>query len=104
MNAPTTNDKAREQAGQGAKQKEAELQHPNSAREQRRRLLEALRLGPVSTLWARRELDILAPASRVLELRHEGHHIITHWTWEDSGIRPHRVGTYALLNEVKHGN
>lgn len=59
---------------------------------QRYRLLEALRLRPVSTFEARTQLDIPHPAARVQELR-ETHRIITHWTREDG----HRVAKYVLL-------
>lgn len=41
-----------------------------SAHAQRNRLISALRVGPVTTIEARRELDILMPAARVHELRH----------------------------------
>lgn len=42
----------------------------NSASSQRARLLEALqRLGSITTIEARKHLDILAPAPRILELR-----------------------------------
>lgn len=74
--------------------------HFNTTSAQRARLLAALKKGPVSTIKARHELDIIAPAPRVYELRHqEGHKIITHWRIE---ITPegfsHRVAEYVLLN------
>lgn len=49
-----------------------------SAATQRARLLERLHIGPVDTITARTELNILHPAARVLELKERGHHIVTH--------------------------
>ncbi len=75
--------------------------HPHSAdlsaAAQRARLLAALRKGPVTTLEARREPDILHPAMRVLELREQGHDIQTVWTRQETygGVR-HRVARYVL--------
>lgn len=70
---------------------------PNSAQEQRSRMLECLRQRPVSTLEAGRELDILHPAARVMELRRDGYQIATIRTSErtDCG-RLHRVARYLL--------
>jgi len=68
-----------------------------SAASQRLRMLARLRQGPLTTLEARRELDVLHPAQRVLELRERGHRIITHWTVAETAPgRPHRVGQYVL--------
>lgn len=77
----------------------------NSRAAQRRRLLLALRRSPVSTLTARKELDILHPAGRIKELRAQGFDIQTLWQWEptDSG-KPHRVGLYCLISEVGAAN
>ena len=49
-----------------------------SASSQRVRLLERLQLGPVDTITAGTELNVLHPAARVQELREAGHHIVTH--------------------------
>jgi hypothetical protein len=49
----------------------------NSAHSQRMRLLEKLRESNVTTIEARRDLDILMPAARVFELRAIGHDIAT---------------------------
>lgn len=65
---------------------------------QRNRLLTALRKGPVTTLQARAELDVLHPAGRVQELRHKGgFNIVTQWHSEETipGHR-HRVAMYIL--------
>ena len=73
----------------------------NSAHAQRTRLLQALRRAPVSTIVARRELDILSPASRIIELRQRGFDIETFWQHEatDCG-RTHRIGLYVLRGEA----
>lgn len=69
-----------------------------SAETQRRRLHAYLRdHGNISTIEARAELAIMAPAARVWELRHdEGHRIITE---RDS----HRVARYYLLPPAAGG-
>ncbi|WP_454731126.1 MULTISPECIES: helix-turn-helix domain-containing protein [Cupriavidus] len=75
--------------------------HDNTSYAQRVRLLDALRVGPVDTVYASRQLDILHPPRRVFELREEGHHIVM--TWEDrfteQGKR-HRVGVYSLVKAM----
>jgi hypothetical protein len=75
--------------------------HSNSTSAQRARLLAALRLGPVSTIKARHELDVIAPAPRIHELRHcEGHEIVTVWRTERTpeGFS-HRVAEYVLQGQ-----
>ena len=69
----------------------------NSTQAQRSRLLEALLIGPVTTIEARGRLDILSPAARVMELRRSGRRIATIWTHErtDCG-KLHRVAKYIL--------
>lgn len=77
---------------------------------QRARLLVWLRERPISTVEARKYLDILAPAPRIYELRHdENFNILTHWCDEatDQGVT-HRVARYVLhpgkykeMNHVK---
>lgn len=71
-----------------------------SAEAQRARLLDALRCGPVTTIEARRNLDILMPAARVHELKHRhGYKIQTIRIRQetDSG-KLHSVARYVLLN------
>lgn len=46
-----------------------------SANAQRARLLARLQLGPIDTLTARSELNILMPAARIKELKERGHPI-----------------------------
>jgi hypothetical protein len=69
----------------------------NSAEAQRGRLLAALARGPVDTVRAYRELDILHVPRRVFELRKQGYDISTQWTerYTEAGV-PHRVGVYVL--------
>ena len=74
-----------------------------SASAQRARLLDALRCGPVTTIEARRNLDILMPAARVHELRHRfGALIDTIRIAQptDSG-KLHNVAQYILLPTKK---
>lgn len=71
----------------------------SSTKEQRKRLLATLRLRPVSTLFARRELDIMHPGGRVMELRKEGFNIITNCRYEETHSgKQHRVAEYILLS------
>lgn len=56
----------------------------------RHHLLERLRLQPVDTITARRELNIMMPAARVKELHDRGHDIRRHLiTLEDDYGHPH---------------
>ena len=79
-----------------------------SADAQRRRLLDALRCGNVSTLEARCNLDILHPAMRVRELRLDGFDIQTVRISADTGFGvKHSVARYVLMAEPQggaHGN
>jgi len=70
---------------------------------QRQRLLAALLRAEgagINTIQARHDLNILAPAPRIYELRHHyGHNIQTIWTTETTPEgHPHRVARYVLLN------
>lgn len=75
----------------------------NAAENQRERLLAALRrLGSVTTIEARRYLDILAPHARIWELRARGHAIETVMVYQDTDAgKPHRVGKYILKVKAK---
>ncbi len=70
-----------------------------SAEAQRKRLIDALRCGPVTTIEARRNLDILMPAARVHELRHlHGLDILTvRVSQETEGGKLHSVAKYVLM-------
>lgn len=73
---------------------------------QRQRLLKWLQENSVTTLEARSLLNILAPAARVFELRHnENHNIITHWVDDITAEgKKHRVAKYILLPGKWRGN
>jgi hypothetical protein len=64
--------------------------------DQRSRVLLALRDFPVSTYEARKYLDVMHIAGRVMELREFGWQIETLWSYEfsDSG-KKHRIGLYV---------
>jgi hypothetical protein len=64
---------------------------------QRKRILDRLQSSPLTTLQARKELDIMHPAARVQELKQRGHNIVTHWTTEFTGKARHRVASYVLF-------
>lgn len=67
---------------------------------QRKRILDFLgKNGPLSTLKARQELNVMHPAARVMELRRQGFNIVTNWRidYTDRG-KPHRVAEYVLFN------
>ena len=71
----------------------------NSAENQRQRLLEALKQKPLSTIEARRDLDIMHPAARVQELRERGEKVITHKSTEPTeNGELHTVARYVLLS------
>jgi hypothetical protein len=70
----------------------------NSLPAQRQRLLNYLcGHGSLTTIEARRFLDIMHPAMRVLELKRQGHRIETHWINDvtEAG-KSHRVARYLL--------
>lgn len=73
----------------------------NTAKTQRIRLLAALRDRALTTLDARKQLDILHPAMRVLELREQGFDIKTVWTQQatEAGAM-HRIAQYVLCSTV----
>lgn len=71
-----------------------------SAEAQRMRLLARLRSAPVTTLEARRELEVLAPAARIWELRAMAYGIDTVRVSQasETGIK-HNVALYVLRSE-----
>jgi|GEM_PF-256182 len=74
-------------------------QNPGEAAQtQRERIHAALKLGPLSTIQARRFLDSMHPAQRVKELREKGIEIDTVWTREPTECgRLHRMARYVLI-------
>ncbi len=91
-----------ERGARGAEQDDQQRVNGNSRRAQQQRLLEALRIAPVSTFDARSRRDIAHPAARVCELRELGFSIATLWSTElsESGTK-HRVAKYALIAEPR---
>lgn len=67
--------------------------HSQPAAVQRARLLGMLRRGPVNTLQAR-AVAIMSPATRIFELKRQGHRIVT-------TRLPNRVGVYHLVREAQ---
>lgn len=64
---------------------------------QQERMLKALQAGPLTSLEAVRDLDILRAAARVHELREMGHPILTHWSIDQINGKRHRVARYVML-------
>ena len=74
----------------------------NSLSAQRRSLLEWMRnRGPIDTLTARRDLNILMPASRIKELKNQGYIFHTQRiTITDEQGRSHsNIAQYTLIGE-----
>jgi hypothetical protein len=72
----------------------------NAASSQRQSLLRWFRNvnSRISTLQARELLGIMSPASRVIEMRRSGHHIILEKEYQidTAGVR-HKVGVYVYM-------
>ncbi|MDO9048993.1 MAG: helix-turn-helix domain-containing protein [Methylobacter sp.] len=65
---------------------------------QQKVILTHLQSGPLTTHYARTELDVMHPAARVQELKAAGHNIITYRTTVDTGKATHKkVACYVLL-------
>ena len=61
---------------------------------QRARILARLRIGPATTQELRDELRTMHPSGRIMELRRQGHEILT--------VRlPSRVARYILMQEAQ---
>lgn len=71
----------------------------NDLASQRQSILDWLRQKSLTTLEARKELDVMAPAARIFELRHFfGFNIITNWLIKETKPgHKHRIGEYVLL-------
>lgn len=72
--------------------------HSNSASSQRQRLLQWLHEhGVIDTITARRELDVMHPSARIMELKKRGHKIDTVWVDRPTDCgKVHRVALYVL--------
>ena len=77
--------------------------HDTSTGAQRMRLLAHLRHASITTIQARRDLNILMPAARVKELRERGCNIVTRRIDlpDDLGRLHHRVAMYSLAGDAK---
>lgn len=84
-------------ANRGSKNEKQRGNYTSTAHSQRQQIFDWLMRETLTTLQARRELDIMNPAARVGELRKQGHNIQTHWTTDDNGKYKHRVACYVLL-------
>jgi hypothetical protein len=72
----------------------------NSTYSQRLRFLERLKFAPVDTVTARRELDVVHPAARIMELKRGGNRIDTVRVGRPTDCgKMHRVGLYVLRSE-----
>jgi hypothetical protein len=57
--------------------------------------------GSITTIYAREMLGIMSPAARVLELREQGHRVVTHWTkTTDNAGTKHREAKYVLFDNA----
>lgn len=76
-----------------------------SGNAQRIRLLARLKIGPIDTFTAIRELNIVRPGSRINELRALGHKILTHRVTltDDQGRSHGRVALYYLSTNPPAG-
>ena len=103
MKSTSTKANALREQGESAKLNTCEnYSTGNSAQAQRNRLLRYLKEhGAITTLEARKQLDCLHPAMRVLELRAKGWRIVTVWVNQatDCG-KMHRIARYVLQGEV----
>uniref|UniRef100_E6PQ93 Winged helix-turn-helix domain-containing protein n=1 Tax=mine drainage metagenome TaxID=410659 RepID=E6PQ93_9ZZZZ len=86
-------------------QQNGQQRHPNTLNAQRQRVIERLRKGSADTITLRRDEDIMMPATRVHELRHQfGFDILSTRVKRETDIgRPHTVAMYTLLAEPKPG-
>lgn len=73
--------------------------HYNDTLSQCNRILDRLKITPVSMIDARRDLNIMHSAGRISKLRHKfGYNIITTYIEQEMGDgRTHRVALYHLM-------
>lgn len=76
----------------------------SSVHAQQQRLLERLKIAPIDTITARRELDVMHPAARIMELRRRGYRIDTVWVDRQTDCgKVHCVALYVLQSgEANH--
>ncbi|HBM09968.1 hypothetical protein CXF92_06780 [Pseudomonas sp. Choline-3u-10] len=80
--------------------------HNTSSEAQRARLLARLKAGPIDTITARRELNILMPAARIKELREAGFPIETQRITliDDHGRNHSGIALYYLRTTSEAGS
>ena len=78
----------------------------NSVASQRARVIQALRLGPKTTLELRADWGVLMPASRIFELNERGWKIakITVKAATADGVEHHGIARYFIAGEPKAAN
>ncbi|MNJ43081.1 hypothetical protein D3C77_380710 [compost metagenome] len=81
---------------------DSHLPDNHSTHAQAKRMIEALKKGPISSIAAAQDLDIVHPPSTIRHLRRQGWGILTEWCYQAAGPgrRPHRVGLYVLMREA----
>ncbi len=73
-----------------------------SGAKQRAAILSRLKRGPLTSIDARERMGILAPATRIFELRVQGHQIDTRLClFNDAQGRRHKVAEYTLRGVAK---
>lgn len=89
---------ADKQGNSNTRQTPRKAPQDDSSQSQRLRLLERLKVEPVDTITARRELDVMHPAARIQELKQRGKLIDTVRVGRPSDCgKVHRVALYVLL-------
>jgi len=100
MKPNAINANALREQGDGTKQNSSDIANHtgNSSGAQRARIIQHLRqYSSITTLEARKTLDVLHPAMRILELRGSGFRIDTVWTRQQTDCgKFHRVAKYVL--------
>lgn len=91
-------------ADQQARHENTQVEN-TSGTAQRARLLERLKVGPIDTFTAIRELNIVRPGARINELRALGHKILTHrlTLTDDQGRRHCGMALYYLSTNPPAG-
>ncbi|HRH77923.1 MAG TPA: helix-turn-helix domain-containing protein [Cellvibrionaceae bacterium] len=96
-----TTQKATQQKPAGSKK--PTLQTTNRRAQQQRLLKTLIEKGSITTVEARQELNVMSPAPRILELRAQGHWIVTEYvTVVDQYGYVHRgVAKYVLIVQAR---
>lgn len=89
-----------------AAQKSVNATNNTSASWGRASIIQALRIGPKTTVELREQWGVMSPAPRILELREIGHIIVTVpvSAFTADGVKHKGVARYTLLHEVRPGS